>query len=56
MISKYSYRQKTLDVNGKKVRGCLKNPDGFWCNVCPSSTRKYWEEELMDLPSPSKKG
>ncbi|GAH96396.1 unnamed protein product, partial [marine sediment metagenome] len=31
------------------------NPDGFWCQVCPSTTRKYWEEELMDLPSPSKK-
>ena len=44
-----------LNENGKKTKNCLQNPDGFWCQVCPSITRKYWEEELMDLPSPSKK-
>ena len=43
-----------LDVNGKKTKGCLINPDGFWCQVCPS-THEYWEKELMDLPSPSRK-
>ena len=35
--------------NGKKMRRCLDNPDGFWCQVCPS-LRPYWEEELIDLP------
>lgn len=37
--------------NGKKVRSCLDNPDGFWCQVCPS-VYPYWEAELMNLPSP----
>ncbi|GAJ06848.1 unnamed protein product [marine sediment metagenome] len=40
-----------LDANGKKSKGCLKNPDGFWCQVCPS-TYPYWEEEMLNLPSP----
>ena len=35
--------------NGTKMRRCLDNPDGFWCQVCPS-LRPYWEEELIDLP------
>lgn len=34
--------------NGKKTKSCLSNPDGFWCQACPSS-RKYSEEELMKL-------
>lgn len=33
---------------GKRMRSCLSNPDGFWCQVCPS-TRKYWEEEFKEL-------
>ncbi len=43
-----------LDSNNKKTKGCLKNPDGFWCQVCPS-TYRYWEKELMDLPGPGRK-
>lgn len=39
--------------NGKKTRSCLSNPDGFWCQVCPSKI-PYWEQELMNLPSPGK--
>jgi hypothetical protein len=35
----------------KKTRSCLDNPDGFWCQVCPS-IYAYWETELMELPSP----
>ena len=34
--------------NGQKTRSCLNNPDGSWCQVCPSS-RKYWEEEFDKL-------
>lgn len=34
-------------VNGQKVKSCLKNPGGFWCQVCPSSYR-YWEKEIFD--------
>ena len=37
--------------NGEKMRRCLDNPDGFWCQVCPS-VYPYWETELMELPSP----
>ena len=37
--------------DGKRTRTCLNNPDGFWCQVCPS-VYAYWETELMDLPSP----
>lgn len=44
-----------LDINNKRTKHCLKNPDGFWCQVCPSTTRKYWEEELMNLPGPGSK-
>ena len=39
-----------LDKNGKKTRNCLQNPDGFYCQVCPSN-KNYWEDELMNLPS-----
>ncbi len=35
-------------VNGKKTKHCLKNQDGFWCQVCPS-TYRYWEKEFSDL-------
>jgi len=34
--------------NGKKTKSCLDNPDGFGCQVCPSSIR-YWDKELMSL-------
>lgn len=37
-----------LDKDGKKTKNCLKNPDGFWCQVCPSSI-SYWEKEIMSL-------
>ena len=37
--------------NDKKMRRCLDNRDGFWCQVCPS-IYPYWETELMELPSP----
>lgn len=37
--------------NGKKVKRCLNNPDGFWCQACPS-IYPYWETELMEMPSP----
>lgn len=33
-------------VDGKKTKNCLKNPDGFWCQVCPS-IYPYWEKELF---------
>lgn len=33
---------------GKKFKNCLDNPDGFWCQVCPSII-SYWEKELQDL-------
>lgn len=32
--------------NGKKIRSCLSEPGGWWCQVCPSSI-PYWEQELM---------
>jgi DNA polymerase-1 len=35
--------------NGKKMRRCLDNPDGFWCQVCPS-IYPYWETERMGQP------
>ena len=38
--------------NGKRTRSCLSNPDGFWCQVCPSSV-SYWTQELMALPGPN---
>jgi len=38
--------------NGKRTKSCLSNPDGFWCQVCPSSV-SYWEKELMKLPGPN---
>lgn len=31
---------------GKKVKRCLDNPDGFWCQVCPS-IYPYWEKKIM---------
>lgn len=34
--------------NGKRMKSCLDNLDGFWCQVCPSSIR-YWDKELMSL-------
>jgi len=45
--------------NGKKTKGCLDNPaEPLWfCNTCPASIGggpKYWEQELMGLPSPWK--
>ena len=40
--------------NGKKTRRCLP-PVGLSCRVCPS-IRRYWETELMSLPSPRKNG
>lgn len=40
-----------IDNNGNKTKSCLNEPGGWWCQVCPS-TRCYWEEELMSLPSP----
>ena len=43
------YTECLYIVDGVKTKGCLSNPDGFWCQVCPSSFR-YWEKELMDLP------
>lgn len=36
---------KTED--GKRTRNCLHNPDGFWCQICPSDIR-YWETEIME--------
>lgn len=30
--------------DGKKVKRCLDNPDGFWCQVCPS-IYPYWENK-----------
>lgn len=45
-----------LDENGKKIKGCLHNPDGFFCQVCPCDLNNpYWEKELMSLPSPGSK-
>jgi len=43
--------------NGKKTRGCLNNPDNpeWFCNTCPAGMGggpKYWEQELMALPTP----
>lgn len=35
-----------LAMDGKRTKNCLKNPDGFWCLVCPSSF-PYWEKELF---------
>lgn len=45
------YRDCLYLENGKKTRGCLQNPDQFWCQVCPSDIN-YWGKELMNLPSP----
>ncbi len=38
--------------NGKKTKSCLSNPEGSWCQVCPSSV-SYWAQELMKLPGPN---
>ena len=46
------YEECLYIENGKRTKSCLSNPDGFWCQVCPSS-RKYAEEELMALPGPN---
>lgn len=35
-------------ANGKRTKSCIKNANGFWCQVCPSSHR-YWEEEFSTL-------
>lgn len=52
---KYNYHDCLyLDENGKKARGCLSNPNGFWCQTCPSSV-PHWQDELMSLPSASSK-
>ena len=40
-----------LNENGKRTKSCLSNPDGFWCQVCPSSV-SYWAQELLALPGP----
>ncbi len=45
--------------NGKKTKGCLDNPaePEWFCNTCPAGMGggpKYWEQELMGLPSPWK--
>ena len=39
-----------LNKDGKKIKRCL---GGLGCRVCPSSY-PYWEQELMELPSPKK--
>lgn len=33
-----------IDADGKRSKNCLNNPNGFWCQVCPSRYR-YWEED-----------
>lgn len=38
-----------LDDSGKKTKRCLGEPNGWWCQVCPSS-KNYWEDELFSLP------
>jgi len=43
-----------LDGNGKKTKKCLMPGEDIGCRVCPSS-KKWWEEELMELPSPGGK-
>lgn len=40
-------------VKDKRTKNCLKNPDDFWCQVCPSSI-PYWDKELMSLPKEAK--
>lgn len=38
--------------DGKKMRNCLSNEDGFWCNVCCCEhDNPYWSAEIFDLPS-----
>jgi len=37
-----------LTEEGKRLKSCLHNPDGFWCQVCPS-IKRYWEEEFTKL-------
>lgn len=41
--------------NGEKTKSCLSNPDGFFCQVCPSA-RRYFEEEMASLPGPWRGG
>jgi hypothetical protein len=45
-----SYEDCLYIIGGKKTMGCL---EGLGCRVCPSK-EKYWEKELMDLPSGNK--
>lgn len=33
---------------GVRTKNCLKNPDGFWCQVCPS-IYPYWQEDVKGL-------
>lgn len=40
-------------INDKRTKTCLQNPDGFWCQACPSSI-PYWDKELMGLPKEAK--
>lgn len=37
-----------LDESNRKTKSCLENPDGFWCQVCPSGY-PYWEVEAGKL-------
>jgi len=49
--AKYNFYDCLYIENGVKTRGCLSNPDGFWCVVCPGGPGcPYWEQELMALP------
>ena len=47
----FNYHQCLYIVGGKKTKLCLPPGDDIGCRVC-SSSRKWWEEELMSLPSP----
>jgi len=37
-----------FNEEGKRTKNCLQNPNGFWCQVCPS-TYPFWEEDVLKL-------
>lgn len=54
-LVKYNFNECLyLDSEGKKTKKCLPPGDALGCRVCPSE-RKWWEEELLDLPSGGEK-
>jgi len=46
-----SYKDCLYMVNGQRTKTCLSEPDGWFCQACPSEI-PYWAQELVNLPGP----